>query len=71
VNAGTGVLIDPGPQEAARFAAALDGLLSDPPRRQTLGSAGRRLVEEEYDSARARHAYREILQALLERVDLR
>ena len=71
VNAGTGVLIDPGPQEAARFAAALDGLLSDPPRRQALGLAGRRLVENAYDAARARRAYREILQVLLERADLR
>jgi glycosyltransferase involved in cell wall biosynthesis len=71
VNADTGVLVDPGPQEAARFAAALDDLLSNPQRRQTLGLAGRRLVENEYDAARARRAYREILHALLERTELR
>ena len=71
VSADTGLLVGPGPQEAARFAAALDSLISDPQRRHALGLAGRCLVEAEYDSTRARRAYREILLALLERADLR
>ena len=66
VDAETGVLIDRSPQEAAAFAEALHGLLSDEARRAAMGAAGRRKVESEYDRRTARQAYRALFQELLE-----
>lgn len=60
VDTTTGVLVDPGPGEAARFAVALDALLKDPRRRMQMGQAGRRRVEAEYSRERAQQAYREL-----------
>jgi glycosyltransferase involved in cell wall biosynthesis len=57
----TGVLIETGGDEAARFARALDELLEAPGRRREMGRAGRRLVEVEYTRERARAAYRSLL----------
>jgi glycosyltransferase involved in cell wall biosynthesis len=62
VDAETGVLIDPGPQEAARFAAALHQLLDDPARRRSMGEAARRKIETDYSRARAQQAYRDVLE---------
>ena len=60
VDATTGVLVDPGPGEAARFAAELDALLKNPQRRMQMGKAGRRRVRAEYSRERAQQAYREL-----------
>jgi glycosyltransferase involved in cell wall biosynthesis len=65
VSAATGVLIEPGPDEAGRFAAALAQLLDDLDRRREMGRAGRRLVESEYGRERARSRYRALLQEVL------
>jgi glycosyltransferase involved in cell wall biosynthesis len=65
ISPATGVLIEPGPNEAERFAAALAQLLDNPDRRRELGRAGRRLVESEYSRERARAAYCELLEELL------
>ncbi len=58
VDAETGVLIEPGAGEAARFARALHSLLEDHERRAAMGLAGRRRVEERFNLERARQAYR-------------
>ena len=52
------VLIDPGPGEANRFAAAIHNLLDDPARRTAMGEAGRALVESRHDPENARRFYR-------------
>ncbi|HYM11164.1 MAG TPA: glycosyltransferase [Bryobacterales bacterium] len=65
VNAETGVLIEPGPAEARRFAEALPALLEDRERRARMGRAGRRKVEAEYSRERAHDAYRDLLATLL------
>jgi GT2 family glycosyltransferase len=52
------VLIDPGPGEANRFAAAIHNLLDDPARRAAMGEAGRTLVESRHDPENARRFYR-------------
>jgi glycosyltransferase involved in cell wall biosynthesis len=51
VNAETGVLIDPQTPEAfARdLAAALERLAGDPALRRSMGAAGRRRIEREFD----------------------
>ncbi len=66
VDAETGILIDTGPQEAARFAAALHELLDDGPRRAAMGARGRLKVEAQYDRAKAQKQYRELLGELLD-----
>ncbi len=59
-----GVLIDLGSEEEARFARAIDDLLSDEPRRADMGQAGRRLVTRDYTLDRARRQYSELLNEL-------
>lgn len=56
----TGILIEPGPGMAKRFAAALQRLLDDPGLREAMGQAGRRKVEAEYDQRKSRQAYRDL-----------
>jgi glycosyltransferase involved in cell wall biosynthesis/GT2 family glycosyltransferase len=65
VRPDTGILVDPGPGEAARLAAALHDLLEHAGRRRDLGRAGRRLVESEYSRDQAQQAYRALLQEAL------
>ena len=57
----TGILVEPGPGLARRFAAALQRLLDDPGLRDAMGQAGRRKVEAEYDRRQSRQAYRDLL----------
>ena len=61
-----GVLVDPGPGEAAAFAAALDELLERPDLRRTMGMEGRKRVEAMYNLDRTRGAYLELLDALVD-----
>jgi glycosyltransferase involved in cell wall biosynthesis len=56
----TGILIQPGPDLALRFAAALQRLLDEPGLRDDMGRAGRRKVEAEYDRRQSRQAYRDL-----------
>ena len=56
----TGILVEPGPGLARRFAAALQRLLDDPGLRDAMGQAGRRKVEAEYDRRQSRQAYRDL-----------
>jgi len=56
----SGILIEPGPGEARRFATALQRLLTDPGARDQMGRAGRRKVEVEYDQRQSRQAYRDL-----------
>jgi glycosyltransferase involved in cell wall biosynthesis len=56
----TGILIEPGPGVARRFATALQRLLDDPGLRDAMGQAGRRKVEAEYDQRQSRQAYRDL-----------
>ena len=57
VDSSSGILIERGPGEAARFAAAVQSLLADPEPRREMGQAGRRKVEAEYDQRQSRRAY--------------
>ncbi len=59
----TGILIEPGPDLARRFAFALQTLLEDPGLREALGQAARRKVEAEYDQQRSRRAYADLFVA--------
>lgn len=59
----TGILIGSGAGLARRFASALHGLLENPRLRETMGQAGRRKVEAEYDLRQSRQAYRELFPA--------
>lgn len=61
------ILIDPGPSEAARFAAAIHELLNHPERRREMGARGRLKVEAEYSLERARQAYRDLFCDTLKR----
>lgn len=56
----TGILIEPGPGMAKRFAGALQRLLDDRGLRDAMGQAGRRKVEAEYDQRQSRQAYRDL-----------
>ena len=56
----TGILIEPGPGVARRFAVALQRLLDDPGLRDAMGQAGRRKVEAEYNRRQSRQAYRDL-----------
>lgn len=60
VDRETGVLIEPGREEAGRFAAALHALLDDPDRRREMGARARRKVEREYSREQAQRAYRDL-----------
>ena len=60
VDPSTGILIEPGPGMARRFAIALQRLLDDPVLRGAMGQAGRRRVETEYDKRQSRQAYRDL-----------
>ena len=60
VDSSTGVLIEPGPGEAARFAKAINDLLADPQLRHETGQAGRRKAEAEHDREQSREAYRKL-----------
>lgn len=70
VNASTGILVETGPGEAERFAAAIDGLLNDGGLRQRLGTEGRRRVEAEYSLERFRREYRAVFDELLGTIGL-
>jgi glycosyltransferase involved in cell wall biosynthesis len=63
LDASTGILIEPGPDVAKRFAIALQGLLENPRLREALGQAARRKVEAEYDQCRSRRAYADLFVA--------
>jgi glycosyltransferase involved in cell wall biosynthesis len=60
----TGILVPPGPTEIDQFVTALDLLLGDPELRRTLGAAGRRLVERDFNGRRAAEAYRALFESL-------
>jgi glycosyltransferase involved in cell wall biosynthesis len=60
LDSSTGILIDPGPDVARRFALAVHGLLDDPGLRDVMGQAGRLKVEAEYDQRRSRRAYADL-----------
>jgi glycosyltransferase involved in cell wall biosynthesis len=51
----TGILVPP--EDTGALAEAIVGLLRDPERRERLGAAGRRLVEEKYSAARMTEDY--------------
>ena len=59
----TGILIQPGPDAARRFASALQRLLEDPGLCEAMGQAARRKVEAEYDQRRSRRAYADLFVA--------
>ena len=61
VDSSNGILIEPGPGEATRFAVALQQLLNNPGERDAMGRAGRRKVEAEYDRRQSWKAYRDLL----------
>ena len=63
LDSSTGILIEPGPDLARRFAFALQTLLEDPALREALGQAARRKVEAEYDRRRSRRAYGDLFVA--------
>jgi len=67
----TGILVPPGPAEIDQFVAALDLLLGDSDLRASLGAAGRRLVERDFDRRRAAEAYRAIFESLPREGNLR
>ena len=60
VTPGTGILVETGRGAVERFAMAIQSLLNDPARLREMGETGRRLVEREYDQARARRQYRDL-----------
>ena len=60
VDSSNGILIEPGPGEARRFAVALQQLLNNPGERDAMGRAGRRKVEAEYDRRQSWKAYRDL-----------
>jgi glycosyltransferase involved in cell wall biosynthesis len=60
IDPSTGILIEPGPGVAKRFALALQGLLENPGLCDAMGQAGRRKVEAEYDQRQSRRAYRDL-----------
>ncbi len=64
VDAGTGILIEPGQDEARRFAGALHQLL-DSPQRGEMGSRARQKVEADYSRTRAYQEYRQLFEELL------
>jgi len=61
VDSSNGILIEPGPGEARRFAVALQQLLNNPGERDAMGRAGRRKVEAEYDRRQSWKAYLDLL----------
>ncbi len=60
VDSSNGILIEPGPGEARRFATAIDSLLADSQLRYKTGQAGRRKAEAEYDRKQSSEAYRQL-----------
>ena len=60
LNANCGVLVDVGRDEVRIFAQALNALLNQPGRRQTMGAEGRRRILTEYDLERTRQAHRDV-----------
>jgi glycogen(starch) synthase len=62
ICATTGVLVNPGPDEAARFAAEIDTLLNHPERRRQMGEAARRMVAAKYSREEAQRGYRELFE---------
>lgn len=56
-----GILIETGPGEAWRLAAARCRLLDDPGLCDAMGQGGRRKVAAEYDRRQSRQAYRDLL----------
>jgi glycosyltransferase involved in cell wall biosynthesis len=66
VDSSTGLLIEPGPGEAAGFAAAINRLLADPELGYEMGQGGRRKVEAEYNRELSRKAYKDLFASVLE-----
>ena len=64
VSPACGVLIENDGREPAAFADALRELLADDLRRQSMGNAGRALVEQHYDLRRAQADYRHLIKEL-------
>lgn len=64
VSPACGVLIENDGEEPAAFADALREILADDSRRQSMGKAGRTLVEQNYDLRRAQADYRHLIKEL-------
>jgi glycosyltransferase involved in cell wall biosynthesis len=62
VDGSTGVLVETGADEARRFAEAIHSLLEDPRRREEMGKAGRRQVEQLHDLSRCQTLYQELFE---------
>jgi glycosyltransferase involved in cell wall biosynthesis len=56
-----GILVEGGSLAEARLAEAIHTLLEDPSRRESMGRAGRELVERNYSLARAQEGYRRLM----------
>jgi len=63
-----GILVEGGSLAEVRLAGAIHGLLEDPARRESMGQAGRELVQRQYSLACAQQLYRRLAGELASRV---